>query len=326
MSLADLTIGRSIAVPAYPGSLALSPNGRYLVIGHYASSQGSTLLQPGRDALTVIDLTNDQKRSYGLANGPVGVAIGSDGLALVLTQSDFLLFDPASGVVTTLGSVDNVASQSLPVPSGTFPPQIIGGRPRLPPTAGTSSGIGGVLPDEGSGSKLMRFSYNVPQRAITAQLDFTAAPSLGPRVLSVSRDGSYYMTGWALFGCGFSFLRDCTAGGPLLAQLAERVGEPQRRLGRDPLVEIADLRRNDAAGRQDGELATQTVCLPNGTCVRSPLRAPLLRRDQCASAEPAGARRGQFTFATAFSSRRSGRTLGFQLRRARSSTRSPTVE
>src|SRR5947209_1518709 len=71
MSLTDYTIGRSLTVAAYPGGLALSPSGKYLVITHYASSGGSTLTQPGQDALTVIDLTNNQRRTYGLSSGPI---------------------------------------------------------------------------------------------------------------------------------------------------------------------------------------------------------------------------------------------------------------
>ena len=37
MSLADNSISRSITVPAYPGAMAMSPDGRYLVVTHYAS-------------------------------------------------------------------------------------------------------------------------------------------------------------------------------------------------------------------------------------------------------------------------------------------------
>src|SRR4030088_2980053 len=35
MNTSDLTISRSINVNPQPGSMALSPNGKYLVIGHY---------------------------------------------------------------------------------------------------------------------------------------------------------------------------------------------------------------------------------------------------------------------------------------------------
>src|SRR5215212_556761 len=37
MSLSDNSIGRSITVATYPGSIALSPDGQYLVVTHYAS-------------------------------------------------------------------------------------------------------------------------------------------------------------------------------------------------------------------------------------------------------------------------------------------------
>src|ERR1035441_9244879 len=106
MSLADYSISRSLSVAAYPGGVAISPDGHYLVVTHYASSGGATLTQPGQDALTVIDLTNNnQKRTFGLSSGPVGVAFGIDGMALIMTQNEFLLLDPASGATTVLGSL-----------------------------------------------------------------------------------------------------------------------------------------------------------------------------------------------------------------------------
>jgi uncharacterized protein (TIGR03437 family) len=266
MSLSDLSISRSISVPAYPGSLALSPDRHYLVIGHYASKDGATLLQPGQDALTVLDLTNNQKRTYGLSSGPVGVAFGNDGLALVLTQNDFLLFDPASGAVTTAGSVANVASQTLPVAAATFPPQIIGGSITATADGLHILGIAGITPDTGSGSTLMKFSYNVAQKSITAETLFTTAPSLGPRVLSVSRDGSYFMTGWALFGCGLSFARDCTAAGPLLAQWPN--GSGSLNVGSVAIRSSKSLIYAQMSQQADKAASTsQTVCLPNGTCV-----------------------------------------------------------
>src|SRR6476646_5969320 len=40
MSTTDFSITRSLTVPAYPGGVALSPDGHYLVITHYASSAG----------------------------------------------------------------------------------------------------------------------------------------------------------------------------------------------------------------------------------------------------------------------------------------------
>jgi uncharacterized protein (TIGR03437 family) len=266
MSLSDYTISKSLTVAAYPGSLALSPDGEFLVITHYASTAGPTLTQPGQDALTVIDLNTNQKRTFGLPSGPVGVAFGIDGQALILTQNEFLLFDPVSGATNVLGTVQNVQSQALPVTQGTYPPQILAGS--LTATADGSHifGIGGTTPDTGSGSSLMRFSYNVTTQQITANKLFVTAPSLGPRVISASRDGSYYMTGWALFGCGRGFLGDCTAAGALLAQWPNAAGP----------LNVGSIAIRSSKGRIYAQMTqqppkpstdTQTVCLPNGTCV-----------------------------------------------------------
>jgi uncharacterized protein (TIGR03437 family) len=266
MSLADSTISRSMIVPAYPGSLAVSPDGRYLVIGHYASTDGGTLSQAGRDALTVIDLTTNQRRSYGLSSGPVGLAFGVDGLALILTQTSFVLFDPASGAVTSLGSVANVASQTLPVEMPQFPPQIIAGAVTATADGRHIIGIGGTTPDTGSESQVMRFSYNVLNKAITASVVFTTAPSLGPRVISASRDGSYYMTGWGLLGCGLGFAGDCTARGPLLAQWPNASGKLN--VGSIAIRSSKSLIYAQLTQEAEkGTSSSQTACLPNGTCV-----------------------------------------------------------
>ena len=266
MSLSDYSISRSITVAAYPGSLALSPDGHYLVITHYASAGGAALTQPGRDALTVIDLTSNQKRTFGLSSSPVGVAFGFDGLALILTQSELLLFDPASGGTTFLDTIGNVQSQTLPVDQNTFPSEILGGALTAAADGRHILGVGGVTPDDANGSSMVRFSYNVTSRKITANQTFTTTPSLGPRVISVSRDGSYYMAGWALFGCGPGFLGDCLATGPLLAQWPNasgvlNIGSIAIRSSKKLIyAQMTQLPPKPTSG-------SQTVCLPNGTCV-----------------------------------------------------------
>src|ERR1019366_8490415 len=213
MSLADYSISRSMSVAAYPGGVAISPDGHYLVVTHYASSNGAALTQPGQDAVTVIDLTNNQKRTFGLSSGPVGVAFGIDGMALILTQNEFLLLDPASGATTVLGSVANVVSATLPVPQATFPPQIIAGSLMATADGSHIFGVGGA----GSGSNVLLFSYQVSSSNITANFGPTDL-RVGPRVISVSRDGSYYMSGSALVASGPGFLGDRTAAGPVIAQ------------------------------------------------------------------------------------------------------------
>jgi uncharacterized protein (TIGR03437 family) len=266
MSLSDYSISKSLSVAAYPGSLAISPDGRFLVITHYASSAGPTLTQPGEDALTVLDLDANQRRTFGLPSGPVGVAFGIDGQALIVTQNEFLLFDPVSGATNVLGTVANVQSQTLPVTQGTFPPQILAGSLTATADGRHIFGIGGTTPDTGSRSALMRFSYNVTNKQITANTLFVTVPSLGPRVISASRDGSYYMTGWALFGCGRGFLGDCNAAGALLAQWPNAAGDlnvGSMAIRSSKALIYAQMAQQPPKSSGD----KQTVCLPNGTCV-----------------------------------------------------------
>jgi hypothetical protein len=265
MSTSDLSVGRSITVPAYPGGVAMTPDGHYLVVTHYASSAGAGLAQPGQDAVTILDLTNNQKRTFGLSSGPVGVAIGLDGLAFILTQNEFLLLDPASGSTTSLGTIANVKSQTLPVDQLNFPTQIIAGSLAVTADGRHIYGIGGTTPDTGTTSVFMLFSYNVLTHALTAN-GHVSSPSLGPRAISVSRDASYFMTGWTLVGCGTGFLGDCTASGPLLAQIPNASG--QLNLGSVAIRSTKSLIYAQVSQQPPKATSdTQTVCLPNGTCV-----------------------------------------------------------
>src|SRR4249920_1013954 len=53
LNTSDLTIARSINVNPQPGSIAMSPNGRYLVVGHY----GNNLFPvPPNNAITILNL------------------------------------------------------------------------------------------------------------------------------------------------------------------------------------------------------------------------------------------------------------------------------
>jgi hypothetical protein len=63
MSLATNTIQTSINVPAQPSSVALSPDGHWLLVSHYGNNTAPASPQNG---LTVIDLTNQNaKQSSG---------------------------------------------------------------------------------------------------------------------------------------------------------------------------------------------------------------------------------------------------------------------
>jgi len=184
MSTSDLTISRSINVSPQPGAMALSPDGRYLVITHY----GNFAPPLGQaNGLTVVNLVSGDHQVYTLGASPLGVAFGNDGQALILTLNDFLLFDPASGGLRTLDTVAGVIAKTLPVPSNTFPPNITTGS-----LAASKNGffIYG-LTDQ------VEFAYDVRNKILNAGL-YSSSPTMGPRVVSVSADGSVVASGWSV--------------------------------------------------------------------------------------------------------------------------------
>lgn len=186
MSLADYSIRTSINVGPQPGSIALSPDGQYLVVAHFGNF--APPIAPS-NALSVINLNSGNlKQTFALGFPPLGVAFGLDNQALVVTTNDFLLFDPASGATQQLDTITGVTAKTLPVAPANFPPQIIAA------SLGTSADglhVYGL-------TDTIHFSYSVITKQVVS-LGYQASPPLGPRVVSVSRDGSYYTAGWALW-------------------------------------------------------------------------------------------------------------------------------
>ncbi len=184
MSLGSNTIQTSINVSAQPSALALSPDDRYLVVANFGNAAPPA---SSTNAITVIDLTTNGKQTFSLGSPPLGVAFGIDGLALVVTTTDFLLLDPASGTTTELDTIAGVAAKTLPQPAVNFPSNIVS-------ASMGASGDGTKI--YGYGSTLL-FSYDVTSRTLHSGL-YTSSPTLGPQAISVSQDGSYFTVGWAL--------------------------------------------------------------------------------------------------------------------------------
>ena len=184
MSLGSNAIQTSINVASQPSALALSPDDHYLVVAHFGNSAAPA---SPTNAITVIDLTTNGKQTFALGSPPLGVAFGLDGLALVVTTTDFLLLDPASGTTQELDSIAGVTAKTLPQPSGSFPTNIVAAS-----FAASADGtkIYGI-------SDTLMFSYDVTTRTLHAGL-YVASPTLGPRAVSVSQDGSYFTAGWTL--------------------------------------------------------------------------------------------------------------------------------
>ena len=185
MSLADNTVSTSINVGPQPGSLALSPDGQFLVVAHFGNFAAPSA---SGNALTVINLAGGNTRqTFALGFPPLGVAFGIDGLAFVVTTTNFILLDPVSGATQVLDSVASVAAKTLPVPPVTFPPTIIA-------TALNTSADGLFIYGL---TDTITFAYDVRYKQVRSQ-GYISSPAMGPRVMSVSDDGSYYVGGWAL--------------------------------------------------------------------------------------------------------------------------------
>lgn len=185
MSLATNAVQTSINVSAQPSSLALSPDGHWLLVGHYGNNAAPATPQNG---LTLIDLNNkNAKQSFALGNAPLGVAFGIDNRALVVTTGEFILFDPAIGSTTTLNTVAGVAAKALPVAPANFPPNIVGASVASSADYTTIYGLGDNL----------IFRYDAAHHSIDGGL-YTSSPPQGPRSVSVAADGSYFAAGWSV--------------------------------------------------------------------------------------------------------------------------------
>ena len=182
ISTSDLTIRNSMNVAAQPSALALSPDGRFLLVAHFGNFQAP---QTSGNLLTLIDLNSGGKQTFALSSPPLGVAFGSDNRALVATTTEFLSFDPVSGGNLTVGTVQNVTANTLPAPPANFPPQIVA-------ASMAASGDGNFIYGL---TDTIRFKYDVRQKWVTS-LGYTSTPTMGPRVVSVNQDGSLWAGGW----------------------------------------------------------------------------------------------------------------------------------
>ncbi len=187
-----LVKGASMNVSAQPSALALSPDGRYLVITHL-----SNFAKPA-NGLTIIDLTQNSRRTFSFGSAPMGVAFGKDGMALVVTTTDFLVLNPATGYSWTAATVGTVITPlDLPQPN---PP----GNPREIVRASVASsgdmstiwGTIGVTKDDLQPELIFR--YDVVSHAVSGAV-WTSSPINGPRVVSVSKTGATLLTGWAMY-------------------------------------------------------------------------------------------------------------------------------
>ncbi|MCC7174686.1 MAG: hypothetical protein IT159_05780 [Bryobacterales bacterium] len=185
ISTPDLTRLSSIPVAAQPGSMALSPDGQYLLVTHY-----SNFLPPATalNGMTLIRLRTGARQTFALPSPPLGAGFTSDNRALVATSTEFLLYEPSTGGLTLLATLQDLVARTLPVPPANLPPQIVAASLAV---SGDGERIYGL-------TDTFRFRFDRHPQRLTV-LGYVSDPPQGPRVVSVSRDGSYYAAGWGLF-------------------------------------------------------------------------------------------------------------------------------
>ncbi|HTA44438.1 MAG TPA: hypothetical protein VK789_18440 [Bryobacteraceae bacterium] len=191
LSVSDNTIHSSLNVAPNPGSIALSPGSQYLLIAHYGN--GTTSPQ-GSNIVTSIHLADNSRQIFNLTNPPLAVAFTGNGQAIVVTTTNVLTMDPASGQTTVLTSFANLAN-TIPVAPATFPGQILQAALSTSADGNTVWGIGSA----NTGTQMI-YRYNARAGSIAA-LIYTSSPSLLARVSS-SADGSTAMIGYSLLNAG----------------------------------------------------------------------------------------------------------------------------
>jgi uncharacterized protein (TIGR03437 family) len=190
MNTSDLTIPRSINVNPLPGSIALSRDGKYLLVAHYGNFKAPVSLDA---ALTLINLEANTRQIFSLPAAPLAVAFGADGLALVVTTAEVALLDPASGIIQTIDKLASLASKTLPVPADITAPVNI---------TQSSLGVSGDGLRIYGTTEAFGIVYDVQSRSLGA-FQSHAQPPQGPRSVGVNQDGSAFAFGWILWN-GFA--------------------------------------------------------------------------------------------------------------------------
>ncbi len=193
MSLADTRLGQPIYVSAQPATLAVSPDGRFLVIGHYANWSDGTAIKP---SITILDLDGDARQTLTLAYSPLAVAFGNGSSAFVVTTGDYELLDPLSGTVRILATGSGLIGDSLPVTYPKFPPEIVEASTGV---SGDGDTIYALAQAQGVQAVIQ---FRVPEQRLGV-VGITSAPPLGPRTISANLRGDLFLAGWALLTPSF---------------------------------------------------------------------------------------------------------------------------
>lgn len=198
ISLSTHTIKTSINVPNQPSSISVSFDDHWLIMTNYGNN---TAPATQNNMITLLDLTNNYARqSFTLSDVPLGVAFGLDGNALIVTASSFQLFNPSTGSIRLLQTIAETATNAIPVAPANYPPNITQASIATSRDGLTIAGFGG-------GTPYLVFRYSVATKTINAGFT-TSSPAGGPRVISLSDDGSLMTMAWWLYDANFDDLAE----------------------------------------------------------------------------------------------------------------------
>jgi uncharacterized protein (TIGR03437 family) len=188
MTLSNNVIQTSINVPAQPSSISVSPDAHWLLVANY----GNNTTGSSTNALTLIDLTNgNAKQTFTLSNSPLSVSFGLDNKALVVTTKEFIIFDPTVGTTNLLYTIAQVATNAIPQPPTNFPANFTQATATVSADGLTIAGMGGT------DNNLLEFRYSVAVHGLSSAY-YTTSPPAGPRVVSLSSDGSLSTFDWTI--------------------------------------------------------------------------------------------------------------------------------
>src|SRR5580704_13317651 len=189
MTLSNNAIQTSINVPNQPSSISVSPDAHWLLVANY----GNNTTGSSTNALTVVDLTNaNAKQTFTLSNPPLTVAFGLDNKALVVTSGQFIIFDPTVGTTTLLRTIAQAGTQAIPQPPQSFPSNFTQASAAVSADGLTIAGLGG-----GTTTGILEYRYSVATHGLSA-VTYIASPAAGPRVVSLSKDGTLSTFDWTV--------------------------------------------------------------------------------------------------------------------------------
>ena len=168
--------------------MSLSPDRLWLLVAHYDNPATGTATN---NHLTLINLLDNSQQKLALPDPPLAVMFGADNQALVVTTTQFLLYNPVSNTANLLDTIADFTANTIPASDGTFPLDIT--------TASVSrSGDGNTIYGVGGSGQAITFRYDVPSQTVNPGGIVLSNGNLGPRVVSLNQDGSKVMVGWIM--------------------------------------------------------------------------------------------------------------------------------